>query len=137
RSKGGRYILLTSSQTNTSTVAFLDAAKPDKLVLIRPAEKGVRYFADEVGSTFYIRTNLSAPDYRIVSAKPAAPATWVDVVPQTPGTFIDDFVATNSFVALDEHSGGGAHVRVHDLKSGKTTELPLDNPAGYAAAADD
>ena len=72
RSKGGRYLLLTSSQTSTSDVRFVDAAKPDAAwASIRPRAKGVRYFADEVGGTFYIRTNLDAPDYRIVAAKPA------------------------------------------------------------------
>ena len=137
RSKGGRYIFLTSSQTNTSYVAFLDAAKPEVVTPIRPRETGVRYFAEEVGGTFYIRTNLQAPDYRIVSAKPSAPGTWSDVVPHRPGTFIDDFVPTATFIALDEHSEGSGHVRVHELKSGKDTLLPLDDAAGYMAAADD
>ncbi len=138
RSKGGRFLLLTSSQTNTSEVRFVDAAKPDaSWTVMRPRAKGVRYFADEVGGTLYIRTNLNAPDYRVVSAKVAAPAAWSDVVAQRPGTFIDRFVATTSFIALDEHSGGGARVLVHDLKSAKETLLPLDDPAGYAAIDDD
>ena len=50
RSKGGRVLLLTSEQTNTSEVRFLDAAKPDGAwTVIKPRAKGVRYFADEVG----------------------------------------------------------------------------------------
>ncbi len=138
RSKGGHFVLLTSSQTNTSEVRYLDATKPDGAwSIMRPRAKGVSYFADEVGGTFFLRTNLNAPDYRIVSAKPSAPATWSDVVAQRPGTFIDHFVATTSFIALDEHSDGGSHVVVHDLKTAKETALPLDDPAGYAAAADD
>ena len=131
-------MLLTSSQTNTSDVRFVDAAKPDAAwTVLRARAKGVRYFADEVGGTFYIRTNLDAPDYRIVAAKPSAPAAWSDVVPHRAGTFIDAFVPTMSFVAVDEHSEGSGHVRVHDLKSGKDTVLPLDDAAGYMAAADD
>jgi len=58
-------------------------------------------------------------------------------VPHRAGTFIDAFVPTMSFVAVDEHSEGSGHVRVHDLKSGKDTVLPLDDAAGYMAAADD
>ena len=138
RSKSGHFLLLTSAQTNTSDVRFVDAAKPEAaLVVMRPRAKGVRYFADEVGGTFYIRTNLNAPDYRIAAAKPAAPATWSDVIAQRPGSFIEAFVATTTFIAVDEHGDGGSRVMIHELKSGKETVLPLDNPAGYAAAADD
>ncbi|MBI1210874.1 MAG: prolyl oligopeptidase family serine peptidase [Alphaproteobacteria bacterium] len=138
RSKGGRYLLLTSSQTKTSDVRFVDAAKPTAAwTIVRARATGVRYFAEEIGGTFYIRTNLDAPDYRIVSAKPSAPSTWSDVVPQRPGSFIDAFVPTATFIALDEHEQGSGHVRIHDLKSGRETVLPLDDPAGYMAAADD
>src|SRR5262249_19757898 len=76
-SKGGRVLILTSDQTNTSEVRVLDASKPEGTWnVIRPREKNVRYFAEEVGGQYYIRTNLAAPDYRIMTAPLSSPGSW-------------------------------------------------------------
>lgn len=135
-SKGGKVLLLTSEQTNTSDVRMLDASKPDGAwTVLRPRAAGVRYFADELEGTLYVRTNLDAPDYRIMTASLGAPSKWTEVVPTQRGTFIDDFeVMKGGIVALDEYSGGGSRVRLRNVKTGAESQIAPDGPAGYISA---
>src|SRR5262249_5161520 len=111
RSKGGRVLMLTSEQTNTSDVRFIDAAKPEGAwTVIRPRAKGVRYFADEVGGRFFIRTNLEAPDYRIMTAQVSAPGTWTELVEQTPGIYLEHHEVMAGYIAINEYGRGGSRI---------------------------
>ncbi len=138
RSKGGRLIMLTSEQTNTSEVRLLDAASPDgKWTVMRPRAKGVRYFADEVGGEIFVRTNLAAPDYRIMTAAVGAPSQWKQAVATQAGVFIEAFVALKGgYIALDEYAKGGSRVRIVDLKTGDERVIAPDAPAGHISATD-
>ncbi len=138
RSKGGKVLLLTSEQTNTSDVRFLSAATPDgKWAVIKPRAKGVRYFADEVGGQLYIRTNLDAPDYRIATASLSAPSQWTGVVGVQEGVYIEAFeVMKRCVIALDEYVKGSSRIRIVNLKSGEEKLIVPDAPAGHIAFAD-
>jgi oligopeptidase B len=137
-SKGGRVLILTSDQTNTTEVRVLDVAKPEGAwTVIRPRAKGVRYVADEVGGQYYIRTNLNAPDYRIMTAPLSAPGTWTELVPHQPGVFIEGDEVVGGYIALNEYTGGGARIRVRNIANGQERIVPADNPAGYVSSHDD
>jgi oligopeptidase B len=138
RSKGGKVLLLTSEQTNTSDVRFLDAATPDgKWTVIRPRANGVRYFADEVGGQLYIRTNLDAPDYRIASAALATPSQWSGVVDTQEGVYIEAFeVMKGGVIALEEYAKGGSRIRLVNPKSGDEKLIAGDAPAGHISFSD-
>lgn len=137
RSKGGRVLMLTSEQTNTSEVRFVDASKPEGAwTSIRPRAAGVRYFAEEVGGQFYIRTNLNAPDYRIARAAVTAPSQWSDVVPAQAGVFIEEHDVVAGTIVLNEWTRGASRIRLHDLKSGNERYVTGDAPAGYVSSAD-
>jgi oligopeptidase B len=137
RSKGGRVLLLTSDQTNTSEVRMLDATKPEGAwTVIKPRAKGVRYYAEETGGTLYIRTNLQAPDFRIIKGALATPSQWSEVVPTQSGVFIEAFDVVAGSVALDEYAKGGPRIRLVDLKTGNEKYVPGDAPAGHIAFAD-
>lgn len=138
QSKGGRYLFITSDTTLTSEVRFIDLRDPSGNVqVIRPRERGVKYFAEEAGGQVYLRTNLGAPDYRIVKANGPGLSQWSDLVPHTPGSFIRGFDVTTKYIAVDENTGGSARIRVGSFLTGKERTIPLDEPAGYGAATDD
>ncbi len=137
RSKGGRALLLTSDQTNTSDVRMLDAAKPDGAwTVIRPRAKGVRYYAEELGGTIYLRTNLQAPDFRIAKAAIGAPSQWSEVVAGQPGVYIEAYDVVGGYLALDEYAKGGARIRLVDLSTGSEKYVAPDTTAGHIAFAD-
>jgi oligopeptidase B len=138
QSKGGRYLFITSDSTLTSDVRLIDLRDPNASVqVIRPRERGVKYYAQEVGGQIYLRTNLNAPDYRIVKTNGGALSAWTDLVPHTAGSFIRGFDVTTQYIAVDESTAGAARIRIGSFTTGKERSIPLDEPAGYAAATDD
>lgn len=138
QSKGGRYLFITADSTLTSEVRLVDLRDPNATVqVLRPRERGVKYFAQEVGGQIYLRTNLNAPDYRIVKAGGSNFSQWSDLVPHTAGSFIRGFDVTTQYIAVDESTAGAARIRVGSFATGKERSVPLDDNAGYAAAADD
>ncbi len=138
RSKGGRVLILTSDQTNTSEVRFADAGKADaKWSVMRPRAKGVRYAVDEVGGQFYVRTNLEAPDYRIMRASMDAPTKWNEVVGVQYGVLIESFeVLKGDVIALDEYARGGSRIRLVNMKTGAETLIAPDAPGGHMSFSD-
>lgn len=131
RSKSGRLIFLTSSNTATAETLFINAANPEaRWVPVRPRAEGVVYDVEELGNRLWIRTNLDAPDGRIVTASLAQPATWTEVVPTARGVFIEDFDVIGKVVALQLWSGGVSRLRLVDTGNGSASDVPSDAPGG-------
>jgi oligopeptidase B len=138
RSKSGKYILLDSSQQQTSEVRYLPAAQPEAAPMVmEPRRRGVIYSADHVGETFYVRTNLHAPDFRLVQAPESAPqaGNWTELVAQTPGRLISEFEVFNSFIALVEEADAIQSVRVLRFADHKMMSVPARDSIGITEIA--
>ena len=71
-SKSRQFIFMEIDEERTSEVRYLPADRPtDEFKIMEPRRSDVLYHADHVGDRFFIRTNLDAPDYRIVTAPQA------------------------------------------------------------------
>jgi oligopeptidase B len=138
RSKGGRVLLLTSEQTNTSEVRMLDAAAADaKWTVIRPRAKGVRYYAEELAGQLYILTNQGAPDFRVAAAALSAPSQWSSLIAQREGVYIEAIeVMKGGVVALDERTRGATQIRLVNTKTGEERLIAPDAAAGYMTFSD-
>jgi oligopeptidase B len=128
--KSGRYILLDSQEQWTSEVRLLAIDDPEgAFTVVEPRRKGVKYYADHVGDHFFIRTNLDAYDFRIVSAPEAAPQAqnWTDVVAGMPGRTIGRFEVFDTFLAYVEEHDGAQSVRI--FRRADMRELAVPRPA--------
>src|SRR6516162_3344750 len=68
-SKSQKFILLNINEERTSEYRYLPADQPSQqLNVMEPRRRGVIYEVDHVGEEFFIRTNLGAPDFRLMSA---------------------------------------------------------------------
>ena len=105
------------------------------LKLIEPRRGGVIYDVDHTGDTFFIRTNLDAPDFRLMSAPEAMPsvAQWREFILQEPGHFLSHFEAFNSFVAVDLEDEDGTKIRVFTFPDAR--EIPVPRPSGIGVAS--
>jgi oligopeptidase B len=131
KSKSGRFILLTSAQQQSTEVRYLPADRPDDpLVVLEPRRHGVAYYADHVGDRFYIRTNLNAPDFRVVVAPEAAPqaVNWATVIASIPGQHISRLEVFDSFIAIGIDHDATRSVRV--FRRADLSEIPVPLPAG-------
>ena len=81
-----RYLIIsTSISTSGNKLLFKDLVKPDSdFVSIIDNYNSDSYLLDNVGSTFYVVTNLDAPNQKIVSFEADAPdqMNWNDIIPE-------------------------------------------------------
>ena len=134
-SKSRKYVLIASDQENTSEMRFLRADEPDgAFAVMEPRRVGVRYFANHAGGRFFIRTNLDAPDYRLMSAPQDRPeaAHWTEVIPHQPGHYLWRFEPFDDFLAVDEEYEGAIAVRVFRLSDMHEITVPLPTAIGVA-----
>jgi oligopeptidase B len=130
------FILLNISEERTSEFRYLPADRPmDELKIIEPRRQGVIYEADHVGDEFFIRTNLDAPDFRLMRAPEATPATqyWKEIVPEKAGHHLSHFKAFETFVAMDVENESGTTIRVFSLP--ELREIPVPRPAAIGVAS--
>ena len=93
---------------------------------------GERYDADHIGNRWVIKTNLNAKNYKLVEVSDADVArgrsAWRDLVPHDPNTFIETFKPFDSFIAIEQRSGGNKRIRLLS-NDGRSTEVASDEPA--------
>jgi prolyl oligopeptidase len=90
-------------------------------------------FIDNVGTTFYFRTDLDAPRGRVIAIDLGTPqrVNWVEVIPQTAERLEGVGMVNNQFVAF-YLKDARTEVKVHDLhgKLVRKVELPGIGTAG-------
>ena len=136
RSKSRKFIFLEIDQERTSEVRYLPADRPTaEFRIMAPRRTGVRYHADHVGDTFYIRTNLDAPDFRLVTAPQATrgAAHWTELIAQRPGHYLSRFELFDKFLAIDEEREDGSAIRVFRLSDMHEVAVPRPSEIGVAS----
>ena len=136
RSTSRKFILLDIDEELTSEFRYLPADQPAaEPKVIESRRCGVIYDVDHVGDQFFIRTNLDAPDFRLMNAPQASPAAqyWKEIVPQEPGRYLSHFKAFEKFVAVDSEDESGTTIRVFSLPN--LRQIPVPRPAAIGVAS--
>src|SRR6266568_5722266 len=131
-----KFILLNISEERTGEFRYLPADRPmDELKIIEPRRRGVIYEVDHVGDQFYIRTNLDAPDFRLMRAPQTTPMAsyWNEIVPEQQGHHLSHFKAFETFVAVDVENESGTVIRVFSLP--ELREITVLRPAAIGVAS--
>jgi oligopeptidase B len=131
-----KFILLNISEERTSECRYLPANRPtDELKIIEPRRQGVIYEVDHVGDQFFIRTNLDAPDFRLMRVPQVTPASsyWSEIVPEQPGHHLSHFKAFETFVAVDVENESGTAIRLFSLP--ELREIPVPRLAAIGVAS--
>jgi oligopeptidase B len=135
-SKSRKFMFLNIDGERTSEVRYLAVDQPTgDLELIERRRRGVIYEIDHAGDKFFIRTNLDAPDFRLMCALEVSPEArrWIELVPQEAGHYLRHLEAFERFVAVDIEDEGGTRIRafgVPDLR-----EIPVPRQAGIGVAS--
>jgi oligopeptidase B len=135
-SRSQKFILLNINEERTSEYRYLPVDQPaQNLNIIEPRQRGIVYDVDHVGDQFFIRTNLNAPDFRLMSAPQATPAAshWREIVAEQPGRHLSNFKAFETFVAVDVEDESGTRIRVFGLP--ELREIPVPRPAALGVAS--
>jgi oligopeptidase B len=131
RTRSRRYLLLDITSHSTSEVRFLDADEPEgAFCVVQPREAGVEYSVEHHDERFFITTNDSAPNFRLVQTPVASPskADWSPVLPYRPDIKLDEADAFRSHLAVYERQAGLRQIRVINLASGEEHLVPFPEP---------
>ena len=115
RTKSKAYIFIASFQTLASEYRMLDASTPDgEFAVIQPREKDHEYNVSHYEDKFYIRTNLDAKNFKLVSTSVNKPAkeNWTDVIPHREETLFEGVEIFKDHMVLDERTGGLTTIRI-------------------------
>ncbi len=129
------YLLLVSSSHTTSEIRYLPADRPDGLwKVMEPRKQDVEYYADHNGDSFYIRTNDTGRNFRLVKAPIADPkaTNWKELVPQRADVMLDGMDFFKNYYVLSERQNGLPQLNVTDLTTGSSRNIAFPE-AAYAA----
>ncbi len=84
-SEDQQYLIVTAAQNTSGNRLYIkDLRQPNSdFVLFQEDYFKTAYPIDNVGSKFFIYTNIDAPNYRVVTADISKPKDWVDLIPET------------------------------------------------------
>jgi oligopeptidase B len=115
RTRDHRYIILESASHTTSEEQFLPADNPTGTWrLIQPRRDNVEYYADHRGGLFWIRTNDTGRNFRLVTAPVDTPdqKNWTEILPHNPEVMLEEIDLFASFFVTCERRIGLQHLRV-------------------------
>ena len=144
RTRDRKYLIVESGSHTTTECRFLPAANPAApLDLIAPRIDDQQYFVDHRDGLFFIRTNDTTPNFRLVTALVGTPTRehWREIYVGDRDVPLEDFDLFQSFCVLSERKAGLPTLSVyaltgnplHDFAFSKPREITFPEPT-YSAA---
>ena len=115
KSKSRDYIIISSHHTLSNEYRYLDADNPaGEFKIIQPRERGLEYYADELGGDFYILTNMDAENFRLMKAPLKNPGKeqWEEVIPHREDVLLQGFDLFKNYLVVSERGNAMTRVRV-------------------------
>ncbi|HSP16925.1 MAG TPA: S9 family peptidase [Thermoanaerobaculia bacterium] len=131
RSRSGDWIFVGSDSKTTSEQRIIPAADPAaEPRVVAPRKTDHKYSMEHRGDRFYIMTNDTGINYRVVSAPVSDPQqkNWTEVVAYRKPVKIDAIDAFADHLVLRVREGGLAQIEVVDFADGKTTRVAFPEP---------
>ena len=132
RTKSKRFILIASSQTMADEVRYLAADDPlGEFQVFLPRERGHEYRVDHYGDHFYVRTNDSAENFRLVRTPIGKHGRehWEEVVPHRDDVYFAGFEIFRDHLVISERREGLVHLRIRRWDGTGEHELDFGEPA--------
>jgi len=132
KTRSKAYILLISGSHTTTEARYIPADQPmAEWKVMEPRKQDVEYYPDHNGDFFYIRTNDTGRNFRVVKAPVSDPRSqnWQEVVAHRPDVMIEDTDFFKNYYILYERENGLPQIRVTDLASGQSRRIEFPEPA--------
>jgi oligopeptidase B len=135
RSRSRDFIMINSQQTLSTETRYLAADDPKgEFKLFSPRQKDHEYSVDHLGDKFFIRSNLDAKNFRLLTADPSAlrQSQWKELIPHRDDVLLQRFSLFDDYLVLSERKNGLVQLRI--IGDGNDYYLPFDEPAYVASA---
>jgi oligopeptidase B len=133
RTRDGLYLMIEAGSHTTNEYRFLSTAMPTgEFQLITPRVDDQEYYPDhrwseETGGLFYIRTNDTGKNFRVVTAPTTTPGRdhWTELVPLDPARPLEDFDLFQSFAVATRRNQGLPTLEVLRFTASSSLEPPV------------
>jgi oligopeptidase B len=129
RTRDGLYLMIESGSHTANEVRFLPADEPNgDFRLIAPRVDDQEYYPDHRDGIFYIRTNDTGKNFRVVAAPVATPGRdhWQELVPLDPDHPLEDFDLFQAFAVATRRKLGLPTLEVLRFRADSTLEPPVE-----------
>jgi prolyl oligopeptidase len=126
--RDGRWLLVSVYQGAARTEVYvLDRDRPDAAFV--PIIAGVEARSEPIvqGGRVYLRTNLDAPDYRLVAVDPERPdrERWQEVLPERSDRVLATVRPVAGLLAAEELQDASSHLRLYQPDGALRREVAL------------
>ena len=108
RGKSKRFIMISTSATNSDEVWYLEAANPlGAFRCLRKRAQGLEYSASHHGNSWWIRSNVDArTNFALFQADLGAPDDWTEVIAHRPNVLLEGIDLFDAFMVREEREQG-------------------------------
>ncbi len=135
RSKSDRFLLISCDQTLSTEYRILEADDPTGAFRVfQPRMRELEYHVDHQGDRFVIRTNLDAPNFRLMECPLDRTdlVAWHEVVPHRPDVLLENVEVFDRWLALEERFDGLSHLAILPQDGGPAHHLEFADPTWSA-----
>jgi oligopeptidase B len=139
KTKSRKFVIIHSYQTLSDELRLLDADDPSSAPrVVQPRERGLEYDVDHRNDRLYIRTNLDAPNFRVVEAPLDRPGKqhWRELVAHRDDVLVEDLVLFANYLVVEQRRAGLIEFEVHRFDGGEPHTVGFADPT-YLAYPDD
>lgn len=137
KTKSKKYVVINSELSEQQTeVRFLDASKPSgEFAIFYPRNMGLVYDIEHYNDKFYIRTNLDAPNFRLMECPldMTSKENWKEVIPHRTDVYLASFSPFKDHLVVTERNAGLINLRIINQKDKSEHYIKFDDPAYLAA----
>ena len=115
KTRSKAYLLIGSLQTLSSEYRYLDANDPTgRFTVVLPREPEHEYDVSHVGSSFYIRTNDGAKNFRLVKTPVGNSSRdqWQEIIPHRDDVLLQGIDGFHHHLVVNERQDGLTRLRI-------------------------
>jgi oligopeptidase B len=131
RTKDHAFIMLYLRSIETAEIHMLPADNPGAdFTVIHPRQKGLRYLFEHHEGTFYVMSNVDAPNYKLMTTPVDRPGKehWQEFIPHRDDVKLDSIDVFSQHLVLYERENGLRAMRVYDFGSGEFHNVSFPEP---------
>ena len=135
KTKSEKYLVIGSSSSLTSEYQLLNADTPElAFKLFAPRKTELEYDIYHKDNQFIIKTNLNAPNSRIMIANEENTAidNWKEFLPYNEEILTEDIDLFNDYMVVGERKMGLTQLRIVKLSDKSSYYIPFNDPAYVA-----
>jgi len=143
KSKSNKYIIIGSYSTVSSEAQYVDADTPTApFLMLQPRERDLEYDVAHFEDHFYLLTNKdNAINFKLMRTpvSKTSKENWVDVIPHSDSTLLEDFSIFKDYLVLEERTNGLNKIRIKRWDGKEDYYLPFSEEtysAGVYSNAD-